>query len=318
MSRARAFTLIELLMVIAIISVLIGLLLPAVQKVREAASRTKCTNNLKQIGLALHQYELADGRLPPLRAWPEGTPSGYLGAPAWPVLLLPYIEQSNLHREWRFDRPFPFGEQSLTARTTAVPLYFCPSHRDARTGQSRGPYGPPDGTDGLAPRGAQGDYAASTDRTACELLGTDAGNTCEGVSRGAFRMDTGCRFADITDGLSNTLLVGEKGVVSDWQGTDPLGDGAYYNGQFQHNSARTASRQYPLWKQTLLDAAGNNLGGTHPTGGGSLSLRFGSRHPGIVQFCFADGSVRALGIYIDSNTLEWLGMRDDGQVIPSF
>jgi prepilin-type N-terminal cleavage/methylation domain-containing protein len=117
----RGFTLIELLVVIAVISVLIGLLLPAVQKAREAASRISCANNLKQIGLALHLYHNDHDRLPPNRLdGPRAT---------WAVLILPYLEQDNLYRRWDLARSY--YEQPGVSRTTPVPGYFCPSRRTA-------------------------------------------------------------------------------------------------------------------------------------------------------------------------------------------
>src|SRR5438067_99226 len=99
----KAFTLIELLVVIAIIAVLVGLLLPAVQKVREAASRVRCQNNLKQLGLAMLNYESANGALPPSGYFPRGGPNNTWSAPA---RLLPYIEQENLFRQINFNQPY--------------------------------------------------------------------------------------------------------------------------------------------------------------------------------------------------------------------
>src|SRR5262245_49610645 len=118
------FTLIEMLVVIAVIAILVSLLLPAVQWTREAANRTQCANNLKQIALAMHQYEHDFKSLPPSRILlPDLSSSG-----TWAVLILPYMEQGNLYKEWKLDTPY--YKQSERARTTPVPNYFCPTRRD--------------------------------------------------------------------------------------------------------------------------------------------------------------------------------------------
>lgn len=124
--RLRGFILIELLVVISIISILIGLLLPAVQKVREAANRAKCLNNLKQISLACHLYENAHGRFPPTGLAGEG--------PSWAWMILPHLEQENLYHKWDSGvQLFNISPSTAEALQTPVPLYFCPSRRDPRS-----------------------------------------------------------------------------------------------------------------------------------------------------------------------------------------
>jgi prepilin-type N-terminal cleavage/methylation domain-containing protein len=153
--RCRGFTLIELLAVIAIISILIGLLLPAVQRAREAANRLACANNLHQIGLAMHHYELTHGALPPSNLG--------LGYATWAVLILPEMEQGNLYANWNITRTYYV--QSSIARESAVASYFCPSRRSASSAPRLSISGDSSGglLGGMNIPGALADYAASGD-----------------------------------------------------------------------------------------------------------------------------------------------------------
>jgi prepilin-type N-terminal cleavage/methylation domain-containing protein len=121
--KRQGFTLIEMLVVIAIIALLMGLLMPAVQKARESANRVSCANNLHQIALAMHQYQLDRECLPPRCLLDNGA--------SWPVLIFPYMEQEPLFRRWDLGRSY--YDQIAEARLTSVKNYFCPSRRTAST-----------------------------------------------------------------------------------------------------------------------------------------------------------------------------------------
>jgi prepilin-type N-terminal cleavage/methylation domain-containing protein/prepilin-type processing-associated H-X9-DG protein len=289
--RRRAFTLIELLVVIAIISILMGLMLPAVQRAREAANRLSCANNLKQIGLALHNHHLTFEAFPPSRSFD--------GGPTWAVLLLPDLEQTNLYNQWVLQ--LPYGRQTDLARMSPVRSYFCPSRRASNTPPTSSISGDLFGA-GTAARhypGALGDYAVVVDPFGFDSPQTAAGFEGTGV-RGAFQLGAGSRLSDFMDGTSNTFLVGEKHVPV---GKEGIGwwDCSLYDGAFYQCSARSAGRMYPL---TTLPQ--------------DPAWKFGSRHTGVVNFCYADGHVRTIPAMLNPYVLELLSMKADGQVIPDF
>ncbi len=227
MGRRKAFTLIELLVVIAIIAILIALLLPAVQKVREAANRMSCSNNLKQIGLALHGYHDAYGRLPAAVLIPyaiEGQDALTNGArnpfgPNWAVYLLPFIEQENLYNQAN-PASYPgtknlsnLASYDLSWRqicSTPVKTYRCPS--DGVGTPFTDPAGAPP-----EPNWARGNYAAADGAGDSDHhIGGAAGTNnppLPGVSKGpVMAINYGARFADIIDGTSNTFMAHEVRV----------------------------------------------------------------------------------------------------------
>jgi prepilin-type N-terminal cleavage/methylation domain-containing protein len=292
--RQRGFSLVELLVVMAIIAILIGLLLPAVQKVREAAARVQCQNNLKQIGIALHMYHQNYDRLPTSRL-------SDLHA-TWAVLILPYLEQDNLYRQWAILNTY--YDQSDVARLTPVPVYFCPARRSPQTpptasilGDQNDDFGP------LGPQvpGALGDYGACTGTDNCD------GADCGGAVNGAFRVGYdqfgryvgAVAFNQITDGLSNTIFVGEKHVRRGDFGKGIL-DCSLYNGDYWTCSCRSGSPNYPL-ARSPTDAV----------------IGFGSYHTGVCQFVMGDGAVRPLSVSINPAILALLTNIADGQTIPA-
>ncbi len=318
-SSASGFTLVELLVVIAIIGVLVALLLPAVQVAREAARRTQCQNNLKQSGLALHKHHDTFNTLPPMNIRGSGE------AP-WNVHLLPYLEQQSAFQEWdlkaigAFFRLGPAGAK-LSARQLQVKAYYCPSRRPAnglsKNGHSRNfagiaTYNEP---------GSLGDYAG----VGGGITGTfiDEG-LLKGLDRtGMWDLSSGVfaiidakprsRFANCTDGLSNTAVIGEKHVRLLFFGesnASTAGDGPFFCDNQPVWITRLMGRQV-LGPGQFLDRTLAN----GPNDSFRPAERFGSYHPGACLFLFGDGSVRTVPNNADVNVLTSIALPDDGDTV---
>ena len=318
--RRFGFTLIELLVVIAIIAVLIGLLLPAVQKVREAANRATCANNLKQIGLAVHNYEGVTRWVVPSRLNRDGCMT-------WCALLLPYIEQGTLFNSWTSPND-SYYLQTDAVRRAQVKIYYCPSRRSptgisttdtaARVGDI-----PERGQPAVQPYpGALGDYACVTGDNKTGAAESSDTPTTTGMMIAANYTNVGNRltvppwkhinkFSGVADGLSNTVMIGDKHVPLGYEGVSILipsgkyiGDGSIWNSDMLQNVGRAAGPQNPLALNRDDTFGTQNI------------ESFGSFHPGTVQFVFGDGSVRGLRTSIPSSTLGLLADKADGNPIP--
>ncbi|EAQ81599.1 DUF1559 domain-containing protein [Blastopirellula marina] len=308
----RGFTLVELLVVIAIIGILIGLLLPAVQQAREAARRMQCTNNLKQVGLAFHNYADVHKGFPQSRitgpaTLPDGTSVGNAVRSGWPTAILPYIEQGNLNDQYDHNQPF-FATVNVTAIKTVIPMFICPSTPNGDRSVPVG-YGPTDAQLISGATAAPGDYYVRLQTIR---------NSQGAVANAGFDSNAATRLAKFTDGLSNTVLAGEVAARPQ----------LYYKRQAQSGQVTTqqgwscwagpqALRLYtysPDGTQEQVDTAGSE---TFYSCVINCANKMGiySFHSGGANVGLCDGSVRFLPESTDVDMVMAMHTRDGQEVI---
>lgn len=335
-ARRRGFTLIELLVVIAIIAILVALLLPAVQQAREAARRTHCRNNLKQIGLALHNYLDAHAAFPPSYCVVPGVTTTVGGQ--WSVFarILPYMEQTNLQNLINWSVGY---STQVNVATMRIPSYLCPSEPNdvVRVNPATG-----------VPRDYPANYVVNfgTWKIYDPMNGTGGD--------GAFFPNSRMRPANFTDGMSNTLCASEAKAFTPYvrnSAADPgpmvpgdpsfaasfVGDGCCIGAALQQNTGHTE------WADGLCQQSGFTTTfspntkipytvsgavydidfiawreGTHATRMQYGAMPARSHHEGVVMALLMDGSARAVSENIDRQVWQSLGTRAGGEVVGEF
>jgi prepilin-type processing-associated H-X9-DG protein/prepilin-type N-terminal cleavage/methylation domain-containing protein len=297
MNKRTAMTLIELLVVLAIVGALLGLLLPAVQKAREAARRLQCSSNLHQIGRACHTYHDTYGTFSPgFRAWrcPDqlATRPGW----GWAAFLLPYVEQEPVSAQIAFNRPIE--DSGNSARLNLIPLFLCPSDADVPAS-----FPISDSTGQVITAAAPISYAA--------CYGSGELDEIPGPKEGVFYRNSRIRLADITDGTSTTILIGDRAwshAMAPWAGA--------VSGGIVHGGPRNPWRSSPdaAYPAPNFPCVQANAVNALADSDGSLD-EFFSEHPGGVNILFADGGVRFIRQSIDSAVLTALGTRAGGEVV---
>lgn len=329
-ARNRGFTLIELLVVIAIIAVLIALLLPAVQQAREAARRSQCKNNLKQLGLGIHNYAETFNTLTPAYIL-SIPPSPIINAQSMGVLLLPYIDQAPLYNQYNcgvpsineavaFGYPAAVIASNIQKISTVLPVFLCPSTPGGNKIYSGGAAFL--GTN-LTWTAAQSDYSVTTgvyNTFASIAYSGNPGGQRNGALQVAGTGGGDSRIASVTDGMSNTFLLGER-----------VGGTTIYNARRQDQGLPASLTQSngggwgdflngENWLQgALFDGTLNPGGGPCPINCTNANgYGYYSFHSGGAHFLMGDGAVRFVSSNIAASTLAGLITRGKGEVIGEF
>jgi len=307
--RKSGFTLIELLVVIAIIAVLIALLLPAVQQAREAARRSQCKNNLKQLGLAFHNYHEI------YNAFPNGSDTSTIYHMGWAPKIFPQIDQATrfnamvalspnpmqILMPWRFDTAPHNGASPIWG---PIPVLACPSSTLGPGSADITSFAWTVGHGALHYRGCNGRIE--------DVTNPSDGSTWQWANSGMIYPHSSTRMADVTDGSSNTILLGESSssqgwtaaAKSGWGGIQPWTWGTYYyTGSTQRLTIDSKNLAYPInYKGTFADN----------------STPFTSFHVGGAHFLLTDGAVRFVSENISLLTLKQLATRGTGEVVGEF
>ena len=332
-TKNKGFTLVELLVVIAIIGILIGMLLPAVQQVREAARRTQCLNNMKQIGLACHNFASANQRFPPGANWSKSTdPQRNVSIIAegerisWAIFLLPYIEQANLHdgfqaatSNWSTDFEVAIRPDGTPWAASVVPFLVCPSDA-APEGDFNPDYTPtavlaagPFGKSNYVALAGAGDSETSADM---KVLNRPATSQLWGV----FGLNSKTTFGELAgDGTSNIIMFGERATRTNEQSgatNTRAGQGAIWSAVTNSNSnyqGGPAKDWMFFGHMSSHNVANWSINGAETPRGISSSF-----HTGGANVALGDGSVRFVDENLNIQTLGDLVRMSDGRVVQNF